>query len=76
MYRDGSGTDREADDDCAFWLRIPQAERAAATWELSVELFDVAQRNAGVNDDDGTQITLGDLRERRLSRAAFRVTRR
>ena len=71
---DAAGQD---DDDARFWLQIPVAERAAATWELSVELFSLAARNAGVFDEQlGTWLALGDLGERRLSRASFLVTRR
>ncbi len=67
----------EAADDCAFWLRIPVDERAAATWELSREVFALAELNGGVFDEEtGLRMETGALDERRLPRTAFRVSRR
>jgi hypothetical protein len=59
----------EEDADAKFWDRIPVADRAQATWELSKELRLLVERNAGHN------VTEAEL-ERRLPRAAFRVERR
>jgi len=50
----------EAADD-EFWLRIPVDERARVVWELSQELFALAEPES---------------LERRLPRSAFRLTRR
>ncbi|NOU27950.1 MAG: hypothetical protein HOO96_08600 [Polyangiaceae bacterium] len=67
----------EEADDCAFWLRIPIDERAAATWELSREVFALAELNGGAFDaDTGLRMEPGALDERRLPRTAFRVSRR
>jgi len=66
------------DDDALYWLRVPVDQRARLTWDLSRELFVLAARNGGVFDEEsGTfnEVERGDL-ERRLPRAAFRVTRR
>jgi len=66
------------DDDALYWLRVPVEQRARLTWDLSRELFVLAARNGGVFDEEsGTfnEVERGDL-ERRLPRAAFRVTRR
>ena len=63
------------DDDCRFWLRVPVAERAALTWDLSRELFELAALNGGAFDEAGVAIGAGGLGERRLPRAAFRVRR-
>lgn len=62
-------SEEEARADALFWDRIPQGERASATWELSKELHLLIARNAGET------LTEADL-ERRLPRAAFRVERR
>jgi len=53
-----------ADADAAdeeFWLRIPVDDRARVVWELSQELFALAEPES---------------LERRLPRSAFRLTRR
>ncbi|MFO0674382.1 MAG: hypothetical protein U0235_33030 [Polyangiaceae bacterium] len=66
------------EDDDLYWTRVPLDQRARLTWDLSRELYVLAARNGGVFDEDsGTFTTVdgGDL-ERRLPRAAFRVTRR
>ncbi len=55
--------------DARFWDRIPLAERASVTWDLSLELHLLFARNAGET------LTEADL-ERRLPRAAWRVERR
>ncbi len=57
------GADFEAMDraDSEFWASIPVAKRAGVVWELSVELFELAERGTG---------------ERRLPRSAYRVYRR
>ncbi len=76
VQRDNDARDDD-ETDCRFWLRIPVAERAAATWELSREIFELGERNAGVYDaDTGLRMEPGHLNERRLPRAAFSVTRR
>jgi hypothetical protein len=51
----------QAEADEEFWLRIPVDERARAVWELSQELFALAEPES---------------LERRFSRSDFRVTRR
>jgi hypothetical protein len=67
----------EEADDCAFWLRLPVDERAAATWELSREVFALAELNGGAFDaETGLRMESGALDERRLPRTAFRVSRR
>ena len=79
ISRDGHGRASAPDeDDALYWLRIPEGDRAALTWELSRELYSLAARNGGVFDDEtGAFVTIdgGDL-ERRLPRAAFVLTRR
>jgi hypothetical protein len=50
-----------ADYDALFWDRIPVDERATAVWNVSRELFEIAE--------PGTD-------ERRLPRSAFRIERR
>jgi len=62
-------SEEEAHADARFWDRIPMAERAQVTWDLSKELHLLAAHNAG------ERITEADL-ERRLPRAAYRVERR
>ena len=59
----------EAKADARFWDRIPVAERAGVTWDLSKELHLLLARNAGES------LSEADL-ERRLPRASFRVERR
>lgn len=67
----------EQDDDTRFWLEIPPGERAAETWKLSLEVFELAERNGGVFDEEtGLQIESRATHERRLPRTAFSVTRR
>ena len=69
--------DLEDAEDVAFWLRIPVEERARATWQLSKDLFALAEMNGGAFDaDTGLRIELGAPHERRLPRTSFRVTRR
>ena len=73
ITRDGRG-----EDDALHWLRVPQSERAALTWELSGELYSLAAMNGGVFDEETGKFVVveaSDL-ERRLPRAAFVVTRR
>jgi len=70
--------DPNHDEDDLYWLRVPPAERAALTWDLSRELYSLAARNGGVFDEEtGTFVVTeaSDL-ERRLPRAAFVITRR
>lgn len=62
-------SEAEEEADALFWDRIPQDERALATWELSKELHLLVASNAGET------VTEADL-ERRLPRAALRVERR
>ncbi len=50
-----------ADYDALFWDRIPVDERAEAVWQVSRELYEVAQPGSN---------------ERRLPRSAFRLERR
>ncbi len=73
-------SEREAQalDEDAYWLRIPQDERAQVTWDLSRELYSLARLNGGVFDEEtGTFVKVdeGPL-ERRLPRSAFVITRR
>lgn len=75
---DSAAEGRGKADDDLYWTRVPLDERARLTWELSCELYLLAARNGGVFDEDtGTFISVdeADL-ERRLPRAAFRITRR
>ena len=75
--RGGVSPSEHDDEDCRYWLRIPASQRAAATWQLSAEIFELAARNAGIHDEEaGARVAPGDLNERRLPRAAFRLTRR
>jgi hypothetical protein len=55
------GWEEMAEYDALFWDRIPLDERAVAVWQLSRELFEIAQ--------PGTD-------ERRLPRSAYRLVRR
>jgi hypothetical protein len=55
------GPDEMDRADAEFWQRIPVHERARVVWELSEELFALADPES---------------RERRLPRSAFRVVRR
>jgi hypothetical protein len=55
------GWEEMADYDALFWDRIPVDERATAVWELSQELYDIAEPGA---------------HERRLPRSAWRIERR
>lgn len=55
------GWEEMADYDALFWDRIPVNERAETVWELSKELYELAER--------GTH-------ERRLPRSAYRLERR
>jgi hypothetical protein len=57
---DGAQADMAAADE-EFWLRIPIDERAGVVWELSRELFMLAESTSA---------------ERRLPRSAFCLTRR
>ena len=50
-----------ADYDALFWDRIPVDERAEAVWELSKELYEIADP---------------ETHERRLPRSAYRLERR
>ncbi|MBI3202313.1 MAG: hypothetical protein HYZ29_12295 [Myxococcales bacterium] len=70
------GQSDDADAEALFWLRIPEGERARATWELSWELYVLASKNGGVLDEERDVIERGVLNERRLPRSAFRVERR
>jgi hypothetical protein len=72
-----AGDAEDENDDVAFWLQIPQEERAAATWALSLELFALAERNGGVFDPDtGLRVESRATDERRFPRTAFSVSRR
>lgn len=66
------------EEDDLYWLSVPRDERARLTWDLSRELYSLAARNHGVFDEEtGTFVKVShDGHERRLPRAAFRVTRR
>jgi hypothetical protein len=61
VFRGDAAFDEADEADEEFWLRIPVDERARAVWELSQELFALAEP---------------DSIERRLPRSAFRLTRR
>lgn len=68
----------EADADARHWVSIPIDERARLTWDLSAELYSLARLNRGVFDEEtGAFVAVdeGPL-ERRLPRAAFRISRR
>jgi hypothetical protein len=72
------GRPDEADDDALFWVGVPIDERAQLTWDLSAELYALARLNRGVFDEEtGAFVAVdeGSL-ERRLPRAAFRISRR
>lgn len=76
VQRNAPAATEEADD-CTFWLRIPVDQRAAVTWELSREVFALAELNGGAFDaETGLRMESGALDERRLPRTAFRVSRR
>ncbi|MCC6665400.1 MAG: hypothetical protein IT375_16725 [Polyangiaceae bacterium] len=70
------GEHEDADEEARFWLRIPEGDRARATWELSWELHLLAAQNGGVLDEERDVLERGALNERRLPRSAFRVERR
>ncbi|MDP7113758.1 MAG: hypothetical protein QGH45_17450 [Myxococcota bacterium] len=53
--------DDDGSFDVEFWLRIPPEERAAAAWQLSLELWSLAEPDVD--------------HERRLSRHVARVVR-
>jgi hypothetical protein len=55
------GWEEMADYDALFWDRIPVDERAEAVWELSKELYELAEP---------------ETHERRLPRSAYRLERR
>jgi hypothetical protein len=58
----GPGAAEEAADyDALFWAQIPPEQRAAAVWELSLEMY---------------SLTSPEAREARLPRSAFRLQRR
>ena len=57
----GNTQSEMAEADTEFWLRIPLDQRARAVWELSEELFALAEP---------------ENRERRLPRSAFGIVRR
>jgi hypothetical protein len=57
VFRDDSGAQMESADD-EFWLAIPLEHRAQVVWELSEELFTLAEPES---------------RERRFPRSSFRV---
>ena len=61
VIRPGDGSD-EAALDAAYWARIPVDERAEAAWQLSLEMWRVAE--PGVDH------------EQRLPRTIARVVRR
>lgn len=61
VFRGEAASEDMAAADEEFWLRIPADERAQVVWELSQELFALAEP---------------DSSERRLPRSAFRVVRR
>ncbi len=74
---DRDGTSDSQVEDAKFWLRLPPSERAFRTWELSKEVYALAELNGGAFDEDlGAKMSCGDLSERRLPRSAFRITRR
>jgi len=62
-------SEEEEEADALFWDRIPVAERARVTWELSKELHFLAALGA-------TEPTTEAELERRLPRTSFRVERR
>ncbi|HLK41472.1 MAG TPA: hypothetical protein VKU41_32205 [Polyangiaceae bacterium] len=57
----GGGREEMADYDALFWDRIPVDSRAEAVWELSRELYEIADP---------------ETHERRLPRSAYRLERR
>jgi hypothetical protein len=57
----GAGSDEMERADEDFWLSIPQDQRAAVVWQLSMELFSLTEAGAV---------------ESRLPRSAFGITRR
>jgi hypothetical protein len=57
----GGGWEEMADYDALFWDRIPVDDRAEAVWELSRELYVIADP---------------ETHERRLPRSAYRLERR
>ena len=61
VIRPGDGSD-EAALDAAYWARIPVDERAEAAWQLSLEMWGIAE--PGVDHEHG------------LSRDSARVERR
>jgi len=61
VFRGAAAFDDADKADEEFWLRIPVDERAGVVWELSQELFALAEPESV---------------ERRLPRSAFRLTRR
>ena len=61
VFRGTTAFADEVEADEEFWLRIPVDERAGVVWELSQELFALAEPESI---------------ERRLPRSAFRLTRR
>lgn len=62
IQRFGPGEEEAmADADAEFWLEIPVEQRAAVTWQLSLEGYCLAH---------------GDDVQRRLPRSAYRLVRR
>jgi hypothetical protein len=57
----GGGWEEMADEDALFWDRIPVDQRAEVVWQVSRELYELAEPGSN---------------ERRLPRSAFRVERR
>ena len=55
------GWEEMAEYDALFWDRIPLTARAEAVWELSQELYEIAEPNT---------------HERELPRSAYRLERR
>lgn len=59
VFRAGEHAEMEAADR-RFWAAVPEDERATVAWQLSLELYSLAEPGS----------------ERRLPRSAFRVVRR
>ena len=58
-------------------MRVHTPQAALRTWELSKEVYALAELDGGAFDEDlGAKMPCGDMSERRLPRSAFRISQR